>query len=191
MRRLCNVREAEEQLNRWILAQSSGDWQLMAKHPETPSHALTEGSRSNNTGAWKLAMTRTQGLAGRRDFSLNLRWTYRTVSSFCRQKRHIAGKVSKTAQSAPGVTTSATKKRQLVIVVNSFLRGTEAPNLLLRKVCYLLRVHIRDVMKRLTNLIQPRNYYPLLFFLVGTRTQVQPGVVWGVSRGITEPWKHQ
>lgn len=58
VRRLYNIKEAEEELARWILAQSAEDPQPMAKQPEILSPAHTEGRGDTNGEEWKLLMTR-------------------------------------------------------------------------------------------------------------------------------------
>ncbi|XP_068809548.1 uncharacterized protein [Struthio camelus] len=63
------------------------------------------------------------------------------------------------------------KKRQVIVVGDCMLQGTEAPicrtDLLSREVCCLPGARIRDVMERLPRLVHASDYYPLLIFHVG------------------------
>ena len=59
MRRLCNIREAEKELDGWFQAQSAVDPQPTAKWPKTPLLAQMEGRGDNNVEEWKLAKART------------------------------------------------------------------------------------------------------------------------------------
>jgi len=75
-------------------------------------------------------------------------------------------------QTAPHVTTaSAKKKRRVIVIGDSLLRGTEGPICRLdschREVCCLPGVGVRDVAKKLPGLVWPSDYYPLLVMQVG------------------------
>jgi len=76
------------------------------------------------------------------------------------------------SQSAPRITTALTKKKRRVIVIgDSLLRGTEGPicrpDPSPRKVCCLPGAKVRDVAKKLPGLLRHSGYYPLLVMLVG------------------------
>uniref|UniRef100_A0A8B9F7M5 Uncharacterized protein n=1 Tax=Amazona collaria TaxID=241587 RepID=A0A8B9F7M5_9PSIT len=68
-------------------------------------------------------------------------------------------------------TGAARKKRRVVVVGDSNLKGTEAPicrpDPASREVCCLPGARIRDVAERLPALVGPTDYYPLLVIHVG------------------------
>ena len=70
------------------------------------------------------------------------------------------------------ITTSSTRRKRRVIVVgDSQLRGTEGPicraDPPLREVCCLPRARVKDIARKLSRLVRPSDYYPLLLFHVG------------------------
>ena len=70
------------------------------------------------------------------------------------------------------VTTASTKKKKRVIVIgDSLLRGREGPicrpDPSPREVCCLPGARVRDVAKKLPGLVWPSDYYPLLVMQVG------------------------
>jgi len=78
----------------------------------------------------------------------------------------------RTSQTAPRITTASTKKKRRVIVIgDSLLRGTEGPicrpDPSHREVCCLPGARVRDVAKKLPGLVRPSDYYPLLVMQVG------------------------
>jgi len=78
----------------------------------------------------------------------------------------------RTSQSAPRITTaSAKKKRRVIVIGDSLLRGTEGPicrpDPSHREVCCLPGARVRDVAKKLPGLVRPSDYYPLLIMQVG------------------------
>jgi len=78
----------------------------------------------------------------------------------------------RTSQSAPRITTASAKKKRTVIVIgDSLLRGTEGPicrpDPSHREVCCLPGARVRDVAKKLPGLVRPSDYYPLLVMQVG------------------------
>ncbi|KAK4830603.1 hypothetical protein QYF61_012029 [Mycteria americana] len=68
-------------------------------------------------------------------------------------------------------TTSTRKRRRVIVVGDSLLRGTEGPicwmDPPLREVCCLPGARVRDVTRILPSLVRPSDYYPLLLFHVG------------------------
>lgn len=60
VRRLHDIREAEEEVESWFQAQSAVDQQPMAKQPKIPSQQTQKGGDSNTE--WKFARARQQGL---------------------------------------------------------------------------------------------------------------------------------
>jgi len=76
------------------------------------------------------------------------------------------------SQTAPHVTTaSAKKKRRAVVTGDSLLRGTEGPicrpDPSHREVCCLPGARVMDVAGKLSDLVWPSGYYPLLVMQVG------------------------
>ena len=73
----------------------------------------------------------------------------------------------------PRLRTASTKKERRVIVVGgSLLRGTEGPicrpDPTHREVCCLPGARVRDVTRKLPNLVRPSDYYPLLIVQAGS-----------------------
>ena len=64
------------------------------------------------------------------------------------------------------------KKRRVIVIGNSFLRGTEGPicrpDPSHREVGCLPGPRVRDVAKKISGLVQPSDYYPLLVMQVGS-----------------------
>lgn len=126
VRRLCNTREAEKQLDNWFQAQSAVDPQ-----PKPPPLSHTEGSVANNSEQWKFAMarpSRRKRVPPKPEVHLQ---NCSTALQTEEERPVTSGEmleVSKAAWSAPCKTNNTTKKMQWVIVVgDSFLRGTETP----------------------------------------------------------------
>jgi len=70
------------------------------------------------------------------------------------------------------ITTSSTKrKRRVIVVEDSQLRGTEGPicraDPSLRELCCLLGARVKDIARKLPRMVRPSDYYPLLLFHVG------------------------
>jgi len=84
----------------------------------------------------------------------------------------------KMSQSAPRMmTVSVKKKRRVIVVCDSLLRGTEGPicqpDPFHREVCCLPRAQVRDVAKKLSGLVQLSDYYPLLVMKVDSDEVVE------------------
>jgi len=78
----------------------------------------------------------------------------------------------RTSQSTPSITTSLAKKKRGVIVIgNSLLKGTEGPicrpDPFCREVCCLPGAWVRGVARKLSDLVCPSDYYLLLVMQVG------------------------
>ena len=70
------------------------------------------------------------------------------------------------------LTTASTRKdRRVVVIGGSFLRGTESPicwpDPIRREVCCLPGARVRDISRKLPELIRPSDYYPLLIIQAG------------------------
>lgn len=80
---------------------------------------------------------------------------------------------AKLTQPPTRIRSSATRKARNVLVIgDSLLRGTEAPicrpDDFSREVCCLPGARIRGVTERLPSLVTPTDYHPLLLFRVGS-----------------------
>ncbi|GAB0181413.1 hypothetical protein GRJ2_000606600 [Grus japonensis] len=81
------------------------------------------------------------------------------------------------------VTTSMRKKRRVIVVGDSRLRGTEGPmcqtDHLLREVCCLPGTWVKDITRKFPSLVQPSDYCPLLLFHVSAdeATMLSPRVI--------------
>jgi len=68
-------------------------------------------------------------------------------------------------------TTSTRKKRQVIVVGDSLLKGTEGSicqeDPPFQKVSCLPGAWVKDIPRKLPSLVRPSDYYPLLFFPVG------------------------
>jgi len=81
-----------------------------------------------------------------------------------------SGGLPRTSQSAPSIMTAlAKKKRRVIVIDDSLLRGTEGPmcrpDPTRREVCCLPGARVRDVARKLPG---PSDYYPLLVMQVGS-----------------------
>ncbi|KGL92731.1 hypothetical protein N301_10736, partial [Charadrius vociferus] len=69
-------------------------------------------------------------------------------------------------------TSSVKKKRRVIVMGDSILRGTEGPicrpDPLYREVCCLPGARVRDVKRKLPSLVRQSDYYPLLVFQIGS-----------------------
>ena len=69
------------------------------------------------------------------------------------------------------MTTSTRKTRQVIVVGDSLLRGTEGPicrtDPPLWEACCLPGARVKDITRKLPSLVRPSDYYPLLLFHVG------------------------
>ena len=63
-------------------------------------------------------------------------------------------------------TASIKKKRRVVVIGDSLLRGTEGP--ICRPDLLLREVWVKEAKRKLPTLIWPSDYYPLLIFHVGS-----------------------
>ena len=87
------------------------------------------------------------------------------------------GESSTTYLSAPKLMTSSSKKKRRVIVVgDSVLRGTEGPcvdQTHTIEVCCLPGARVRDIKRKITSLVRPSDYYPLLVIQAGINEVVE------------------
>lgn len=95
-----------------------------------------------------------------------------------------------TPRSKCSIKAFAMKKQQWMTAVgDSLLKGTEVPvcrsGPVLREVCCLPRVWIRNATNKLTSLVQPLDCCPLLLFCVGTNS-VATRVLWSIKRDFRE-----
>ncbi|XP_025065811.1 uncharacterized protein LOC112551083 [Alligator sinensis] len=75
-------------------------------------------------------------------------------------------------EQAEGQTSYWRKRRRVIVVGDSLLRGAEGnicrPDPMAREVCCLPEAKIQDVIIRIPDLIQPLDYYPMVLIHVGT-----------------------
>uniref|UniRef100_A0A8B9UU32 Reverse transcriptase domain-containing protein n=1 Tax=Anas zonorhyncha TaxID=75864 RepID=A0A8B9UU32_9AVES len=76
-------------------------------------------------------------------------------------------------KSTPRLRTASTRtERRVIVVGDSLLRGTEGPICLpdptCREVCCLPGARVRDIARKLPNLVRPSDYYPLLIIQAGS-----------------------
>ena len=89
-------------------------------------------------------------------------------------------------QSAPHITTASMKeKRRVIVIGDSFLRGTEGPmcrpDPSHREVCCLTGAQVRDIARKLPGLVWPSDYHPLLVVQVGS-DEIRDKSTWAVKR---------
>ena len=82
-------------------------------------------------------------------------------------------RIPRARRSTPCLKTASTKKdRRVIVVGDSLLRGTEGPicrpDPTRREVCCLPGARVRDVARKLPNLVRPSDYYPLLIVQAGS-----------------------
>lgn len=69
-------------------------------------------------------------------------------------------------------TASTRTERRVIVVGDSLLRGTEGPicrpDPTCREVCCLPGARVRDIARKLPNLVRPSDYYPLLIVQAGS-----------------------
>ncbi|KAM9663018.1 uncharacterized protein ACIBXB_016421 [Morphnus guianensis] len=85
----------------------------------------------------------------------------------------LSREVPRPSQAAPRILTSSEKRKRRVIVVgDSLLRGTEGPicrpDPSHREVCCLSGARVKDITRKLPGLVQTSDYYPLLVVQVGS-----------------------
>ena len=85
----------------------------------------------------------------------------------------VPRRMPRTRRSTPRIRTASTKKdRRVIVVGDSILRGTEGPicrpDPTRREVCCLPGARVRDVARKLPNLVRPSDYYPLLIVQAGS-----------------------
>ncbi|RMC00755.1 hypothetical protein DUI87_22438 [Hirundo rustica rustica] len=82
-------------------------------------------------------------------------------------------------------TSNIKKKRRVIVVGDSLLRGTEGPvcrpDPSYREVCCLPRVWVQNITERLPGLIQPSDYYPLLI-LQASSDEIEKRSVQAIKR---------
>jgi len=77
----------------------------------------------------------------------------------------------RTERPNPCITTTSTRKKRVIGVGDSLLKGTEGPicraDHAHREVCCLQGDRVRDITRKLPSLVQPSDYHPLLLFHLG------------------------
>uniref|UniRef100_A0A672URF4 SGNH hydrolase-type esterase domain-containing protein n=1 Tax=Strigops habroptila TaxID=2489341 RepID=A0A672URF4_STRHB len=172
---LKDAREAERKLGCLLQAQT-------AQGLQTSSIARIGKKEGSNPGSWELVTGKTNKKRRKRtinDKELPPKSDVPTQNRFA-----VLQEANEKAPTTPNehpadapvkrITTGASRKKRRVIVVgDSTLKGTEAlicrPDPVSREVCCLPGAQIRDVTERLPALVSPADYYPLLVVHVGAR----------------------
>ncbi|GAB0208393.1 hypothetical protein GRJ2_003305000 [Grus japonensis] len=187
--RLRSIREAEKEIDWWSqalpsLRQKQGQLtdQNQGEGDPVSSPCQAEGSSLKGRSEWKQVPARR----GRRTFSslptspshvpLYNMYQALAVEGHSREDMDDSQATPEVAprpeRPMPRVVTTPTKKKRRVIVVgDSLLKGTEGPicraDPPLREVCCLPRARVKDITRKLPSLVQPSDYYPLLLLHVG------------------------
>ncbi|KFU84659.1 hypothetical protein M959_03165, partial [Chaetura pelagica] len=179
--RLRAIREYESEIDGWSQTLRQGQIEDVGQVTDPfPSCHQTDGEDSRDIKEWKEVRPRR----GKKKSSqplppsqLPLKNRYEALE-IQEQENEVGGvnlpsEVPRTRQSPRVLRTSSIKKERRVIVVgDSLLRGTEGPicrpDPSHREVCCLPGARIRDVKRKLPNLVNSSDYYPLLIFQVGS-----------------------
>lgn len=99
-------------------------------------------------------------------------WMWKVSQRMMWMMAHLHQRYCWTERTGPCVmTTSIRKKRWAVVVGDSLVRGTAGPlcwtDPPLRESCCLPATLVKDITRKVLRLVQPSDYYPLLFFHVG------------------------
>jgi len=186
--RLRSIREAEQETDWWsraLTTQESTQEQPVKKARDQRALVISphqaEGRDAKVNSEWKRVRNR-----GRRrtlplpttspQVPLHNRYEALDVEDKTVDGAGVDPSTSKEAQRSEGppshITTSSTRrKRQVIAVGDSQLRGTEGPicreDPPLREVCCLPGARVKDIARNLPRLVRPSAYYPLLLFHVG------------------------
>ncbi|GAB0210389.1 hypothetical protein GRJ2_003504700 [Grus japonensis] len=149
VKRLCSIRGAEMEKDRWF-------------HNQVPVASTTE-----NEAPWTLVTHKSRALLQSSPSSFTTKNRYEALTAIDTHEQGVQGETVPAAHSG-----YRKKKRRVLIVGDSLLRGTEAPicrpDRESREVYCLLGAKIQDVAKRVPQLVKSTDYYPLLLFHVGT-----------------------
>ncbi|KFP05974.1 hypothetical protein N300_12226, partial [Calypte anna] len=178
--RLRSIRDSEREIDWWSRTLSTAKEIQKESVKPCPSSDQTVVADQVDGGEWKQVRHRK----GKRISpqpppppQVSLKNTYEALDSEneaeARQEEDLSGRSPACPLSTRRVTTTATKKRRRVVVVgDSLLRGTEGPicrpDPSHREVCCLPGARVRDISRRLPQLIQPSDYYPLLVVQAGS-----------------------
>ncbi|GAB0179160.1 hypothetical protein GRJ2_000381300 [Grus japonensis] len=186
--RLRSIREAEREIDWWSqallsLRQKQGHLtdQSQSKGDPVSSPCQAEGSSLKEGSEWK----QVHAQRGRQTFSssptspshvpLCNRYEALAVEGHSSEDMDDSQATPEVAprpkRPTPWVMTIPTKKKRRVIVVgDSLLKGTEGPicraDPPLREVCCLPRARVKDIARKLPSLVHPSDYYPLLLLHV-------------------------
>lgn len=179
--RLRAIRECESEIDWWSHTLRQGQREVVEQVMDPlPSNHQIEGVNLRDKEVWREVSPRR----GKRKPSQSLPPSQLPLNNRY-EVLELQGQVNgdggvdlssespRACHSPPCLRTSSTKKKRRVIVVgDSLLRGTEGPicrpDPSHREVCCLPGAQIRDVKRKLSDLVQPSDYYPLLVFQVGS-----------------------
>ncbi|GAB0178621.1 hypothetical protein GRJ2_000327400 [Grus japonensis] len=188
--RLRSIREAEREIDWWSqtlpsLKQKQGQLtdQSQSEGDPVSSPHPAEGSSLKEGNKWKQVRARH----GRRQ-TFSSSPTSPSHVPLCNRYQALAveGHSSEDMDDSQGtpevtprhkrpmpwvVTTPTKKKRRVIVVGDSHLKGTEGPicraDPPLREVCCLPGARVKDIARKLPSLVQPSDCYPLLLLHVG------------------------
>jgi len=176
--RLRSIWECEREINWWsrTLPSLRPRQQETAPREEDPLPSCHQAERGDlrDGGEWKRVPARGgKQIPSRPPSSAQLALSNRYGALECEGPANEdvgegpAGGLPRKSQSAPRITTaSAKKKRRVIVIGDSLLRGTEGPicrpDPSHREVRCLPGARVRDVAKKLPGLVWPSDCYPLL-----------------------------
>ncbi|KFW72624.1 hypothetical protein AS28_04863, partial [Pygoscelis adeliae] len=183
--RLRSIWECEREIDWWsrtlpsLRQRQQMEAPREAEDPLTSCHQVERGDLSDR-GEWKKVPARGARRTPARPPSpsrLPLQNRYGALELEGQANEDVdegpSGRLPRVRQSAPRImTASAKKKRRVIVVGDSLLRGTEGPicrpDPSHREVCCLPGARVRDIIRKLPDLVRPSDYYPLLVIQAGS-----------------------
>lgn len=189
--RLRSIRECEREIDSWSrILHPMTETQQADKTPATESSisslTSTEGGNLEDRGQWQEVPARRNRRCTRDcpmttpSSQVPLLNRYSALQRNLDDDEHNISPISPTlepsarsSQTSPCIKTSVVKKKRRVLVIgDSLLKGTEGPicrpDPVHREVCCLPGARVKDVKRMLPSLVRPSDYYPLLLFQVGS-----------------------
>ncbi|GAB0208697.1 hypothetical protein GRJ2_003335400 [Grus japonensis] len=187
--RLRSIREAEREIDWWSQAlpslrqkqgqltdQSQGEGDPVSSPRQAEGSSLKEGSEWKQVHAWRGRRTFSSSPTSPSHVPLCNRYEALAVEGHSSEDMDDSQATPEVAPRPKGpmprvVTTPTKKKRRVIVVGDSLLKGTEGPicraDPPLREVCCLPGARVKDIARKLPSLVQPSDYYPLLLLHVG------------------------
>ncbi|GAB0208750.1 hypothetical protein GRJ2_003340700 [Grus japonensis] len=187
--RLRSIREAEREIDWWSQAlpslrqkqgqltdQSQSEGDPVSSPRQAEGSSLKEGSEWKQVHAWRGRRTFSSSPTSPSHVPLCNRYEALAVEGHSSEDMDDSQATPEVAPRPKGpmprvVTTPTKKKRRVIVVGDSLLKGTEGPicraDPPLREVCCLPGARVKDIARKLPSLVQPSDYYPLLLLHVG------------------------